>query len=347
MNIAVLTYVEQEGGSEYDKSVDQIVDALKTLGHKPSVLCVHGDIVKLISGLQRRKPDLVFNLMEQFGERMLGLVEITGAIDLLDIPYTGSGAGELYLQEDKSLTKKLLAFENVQCPDFVVFSPQAELETGGKLRMPLFVKPMRMDSSFGIDGALSLVRNTSELMERVQEIHKKFQDAALCEQYIEGREFYVGILGNQLPQAFPPVEMDFSKMPDGVPHVMDAKAKFDESTPEYQGSRPVVAEISDELRAKLQQVALDSYRALRIRDYGRVDVRLAESGEIYVIEVNANCYLERDSEYAMAARAAGLEYPQLIGKIVEHALERHKQGKTGVVRRRGRRKSTKQKASTA
>lgn len=345
MNITVLTFVEAEGSSEYDKSVDQIAHALKTLGHKPSVLCAHGDIVKLITGLQRRKPDLVFNLMEQFGERMLGLVEITGAIDLLDIPYTGSGAGELFLQEDKSLTKKILAYENVPYPDFVVFSPQAELETGGKLRMPLFVKPMRMDSSFGIDGSRSLVRNTAELMERVQEIHKKFQDAALCEQYIEGREFYVGVLGNQLPQAFPPVEMDFSEMPDGAPHVMDAKAKFDESTPEYQGTRAVVAKISDELRAKLQQVALDSYRALRIRDYGRVDLRLAESGEIYVIEVNANCYLEQESEYAMAARAAGLEYPQLISKIVENAMERHKQGKIGVVPRRRTKTSRKQKAA--
>lgn len=334
MNVTVLTYVEDEGGSEYDTVVDQVMDALKVAGHKPSVMCVHGDLGKLITGLRRRKPDLVFNLMEQFGDRMLGLVEITGLIDLLDIPYTGSGAGELFLQEDKSLTKKLLAYEKVLCPDFVVFSPQSELETGGKLRMPLFVKPMRMDASFGIDGAQSLVHNTADLMEQVQMIHRKFKDAALCEQYIEGREFYVGVVGNQTPQAFPPVEMDFSKMPVGAPHVMDAKAKFQEKSAEYQGTRPIVADLPGELRAKLQQVALDSYRALRIRDYGRVDLRLAESGEIYVIEVNANCYLEKDSEFSMAAQAAGLEYPQLIEKIVDLAVERHKRGKTGVVRRR-------------
>ena len=185
-----------------------------------------------------------------------------------------------------------------------------------------------MEATFGIH-AKSLVRNTADLMTRVQEIHEQFHDAALCEQYIEGREFYVGILGNQEPQAFPPVEMDFSKFPDGAPRVMDSKAKFDEATPEYQGTQPIMAEISDELRAKLQQVALASYRALRIRDYGRVDLRVTESGDIYVIEVNANCYLEQDSEYAMGARAAGIEYPQLIGKIVDLAMARDKEVKVG------------------
>jgi D-alanine-D-alanine ligase len=258
MKITLLVYVEEEGGREYDKSIDQIAEALAARGHEPSIFCVHGDINKLLAGLRRRQPDVIFNLMEQFGDRHLGLVEVTGLIDLLDIPYTGSGAGELYLQEDKALTKKLLAYEQVKTADFAVFSPQAELETGGNLRMPLFVKPLRMDSSFGIDGARSLVKTIAELMEQVQMIHKKFNDAALCEEFIQGREFYVGILGNREPRAFPPIEMDFSEMPEGKPHVMDAKAKFAEGTPEYQGTKPIVAKIEDELRAKLQQVALDS-----------------------------------------------------------------------------------------
>ena len=189
---------------------------VKTLGHKPSIFCVHGDVRKMIAGLKRRKPDLIFNLLEQFGDGQLGLVEVTGLIDLMDIPYTGSGAGEIYLQEDKALTKKLLAYEELNCPDYAVFSPHAELETGGKLRMPLFVKPLRMDASLGVDATRSLVQTTAELMERVVAIHKEFQDAALCEQYVEGREFYVGILGNSQPQALPPIEMDFSKMPEGA-----------------------------------------------------------------------------------------------------------------------------------
>jgi D-alanine-D-alanine ligase len=328
MNITLLVYVEEEGGSEYDKSIDQIAEALKAGGHKTSIFCVHSDISRLISGLRRRKPDLVFNLLEQFGDRLLGLVEATGLIDLMNIPYTGGGAGELYLQEDKALTKKLLAYEKVLSADFAVFSPQADFETGGNLRMPLFIKPLRMDSSFGIDGSKSLVRNTTEMMEQVLRIHREFNDAALCEEFIEGREFYVGVLGNQQPIAFPPIEIDFSKMPDGAPHVLDAGAKFEEDSAEYKGTKPVVAEISDELRARLQQAALDSCRALRIRDYARVDLRLTEPGEIYVIEVNANCYLEKESEFAMAAAAAGIDHTELIGRIVDLAMERHRLTKT-------------------
>jgi D-alanine-D-alanine ligase len=340
MRITLLVYVEREGDKDYDKSIDQIGDALTSAGHQVSVMTAHNDVPKLIAGLRRRKPDLVFNLLEQFGDGMLGLVEATALLDLLNIPYTGSGPGELFLQEDKALTKKLLAYEKVNCPDFAVFSPHAELETGGNLRMPLFVKPLRMDASFGIDASTSLVATTADLMKQVQSIHEKFHDSALCEQYIEGREFYVGVLGNAQPQAFPPVEIDFSGMPDGAPHVMDSKAKFAEGTPEFEGTKPVVPELEPELRARLQEVALTSYRALRIRDYGRIDLRLTEAGDIYVIEVNANCYLEQDSEYALSARAMGLEYNDLISKIVELALERRQAAKCAAQPRKKKKKTT-------
>ncbi|MBW3598953.1 MAG: ATP-grasp domain-containing protein [Planctomycetes bacterium] len=323
MNITLLVYLEN-GSEEHDSSVDEIADALREAGHKPSIFGVRGDLNKLIAGLRRRRPDLIFNLLEQFNDQQLGLVEATAVLELLGIPYTGGGAGELFLQEDKTLTKKLLAYEGLLYPDFAVFSKEAELETGGNLRLPLFVKPLRLDSSLGIEGSKSLVRTTTELMEQVLRIHRELNDAALCEEYIDGREFYIGVLGNHEPLAFPPIEIDFSEMPEDAPHVLDAKAKFDQSTPEYQGTKPVVAEIDDQLRARLQQVALDACRALRVKDYARVDLRVAETGDIYILEVNANCYLERESEYAMAAAAAGIEYTDLIGRIVEHALERRK-----------------------
>ncbi len=322
MNVTLLIYLEQDT-PEHDKSVDQIAAALQAAGHKTSIFGVRGDVSKMITGLRRRKPDLVFNLLEQFNDQMLGLVEATAVIELLGIPYTGSGAGELYLQEDKALSKKLLAYENLLYPDFAVFSRDSELETGGNLRMPLFVKPLRMDSSLGIDGSQSLVRNTTELMEQVTRIHRELNDSALCEEFIDGREFYVGVLGNHEAVAFPPIEIDFSKMPPGSPHVLDGKAKFDESSAEYQGTVAVVADIDDQMRARLQQVALEACRVLRARDYARVDLRVAETGDIYVIEVNANCYLERESEFAMAAAAAGIEYDELISRIAEHALQRH------------------------
>jgi D-alanine-D-alanine ligase len=160
-------------------------------------------------------------------------------------------------------------------------------------------------------------------MERVLHIHREINDAALVEEYIEGREFYVGVLGNHEAQAFPPIEMDFSGLPEGAPRILDAKAKWDEDSVEYKGTQAVLADVPDELRARLQKVALEAYRALRVRDYGRVDLRLTESGEIYVIEVNASCYLEKTSEFARAAAAAGLDYPSLINRIVESAVKRY------------------------
>src|SRR5262249_39969002 len=150
-------------------------------------------------------------------------------------------------------------------------------------------------------------------------------DAALAEEYIEGREFYVSVLGNQNPQAFPPIEMDFSELPNGKPHVLDDRAKWQKNTAEYKGTKAVLADIPDELRARLHKASLDAYRALRVRDYGRIDLRLTPTNEVYVIEVNASCYLEEGSEFATASAAAGIDYPALINKIVDLAMERNQQ----------------------
>jgi D-alanine-D-alanine ligase len=323
MKITVLTYLdsEDESSKEYDQVVPQVARTLRRLGHRVSILGVHGDVKRLIAGLSRRRPDLVFNLMEMFGDNVFGDIPVTGLLDLLGLRYTGSGPGELYLSQDKGLTKKLLAFEDILYPRFAVFARDTAFETGGNLRMPLFVKPLRSDASLGIGGK-SLVHDAVALMERVSAIRKELNDNALAEEYIEGREFYVGVLGNAQPKALPPIEIDFTGFPEGVPKVMDSKAKWDEKSKEYKGTRSVLAQLPDELRARLQKVAVDAYRALRVRDYGRVDLRLTDTGDIYVLEVNASCYLERSSEFAMSAGAAGIDYPRLIEQIVNFALER-------------------------
>lgn len=327
MKITVLTYLdsEDENSKEYDPVVPQVARTLRKLGHRVSVLGVHGDVKRLITGLSRRKPDLVFNLMEMFGDNVFGDIPVTGLLELLGLDYTGSGPGELYLSQDKGLTKKLLAFEDILYPRFAVFSRDTAFETGGNLRMPLFVKPLRSDASLGIGGK-SLVQDWSGLMERVNAIRREVDDAALAEEFIDGREFYVGVIGNSQPKALPPVEIDFTGFPEGVPKVMDSKAKWDERSKEYKGTRSVLAQLPDELRARLQKVAVDAYRALRVRDYGRVDLRLTDTGDIYVLEVNASCYLEKNSEFAMAANAAGLDYPRLIERIVDLAVARRKKG---------------------
>ena len=324
MKITVLTYLdsEDESSREFDPVVPQVARTLRRLGHRVSILGVHGDVKRLIAGLARRKPELVFNLMEMFGDNVFGDIPVAGLLDLLGVRYTGSGPGELYLSQDKGLTKKLLAFEDILYPRFAVFSREAAFETGGNLRMPLFVKPLRSDASLGIGGK-SLVHDAVALMERVTAIRKELDDSALAEEYIEGREFYVGVLGNAQAKALPPVEVDFTGFPEGVPKVMDSKAKWDERSKEYKGTKSVIANLPDELRARLQKVAVDAYRALRVRDYGRVDLRLTDTGDIYVLEVNASCYLERTSEFAMAAVAMGLDYPRLIERIVNLASERY------------------------
>jgi hypothetical protein len=219
MDITVLAYLEPDE-KEPDVAVQQVADGLTEAGHKTSILTIRHDVEELIRGLKARKPQLVFNLVESFGDDILGgVIGVAGVLDLLQLPYTGGGPGEIFLQEDKALTKKLLAFEGIPYPDFATFPADANFETGGNLRMPLFVKPLRMDASIGIDER-SLVRNTQQMMERVLYIQRTFGDAALAEEYIEGREFYVGVMGNDELVAFPPIEMDFSGLKEGSLKVM-------------------------------------------------------------------------------------------------------------------------------
>ena len=323
MNVTVLTYLEREDDpTSYDVVVDQVIEALRAGGHEASAFGVHADVAKLVAGLSERKPDLVFNLLETFGEDTSGDVAVAGLLDLLRVRYTGSGPGELFLNQDKALAKKVFAFDKVLYPDFAIFAKDAGFESAGSLRLPLFVKPLRADASIGISGD-SLVRDATALMKRVLAIHEEVGDSALVEEYIEGREFYVGVLGNGEPVAFPPIEMDFSGLPEGTPRVLDSKAKWEEDSPEFKGTKAILPELPDELRARLQKAAVDAYRAVRVRDYGRVDLRLAETGEIYVIEVNASCYLEKDSEFARAAAATGLDFPALVNRIAELARERY------------------------
>jgi D-alanine-D-alanine ligase len=324
MRITVLTDVERDGSTSYDPVVEQVADALSRRKHKVSILGVHGDVSKVVEafGNGKKKPDLVFNLLEMFGDDATGDVSVVGLLDALRVRYTGCGPGELYLAQNKAITKKLLAFDGILFPRFAVFGLDADLEIGGNLRLPLFVKPLCMDASIGID-ARGIVHDAKALMRRVAKIHEQFRDAALAEEYIEGREFYVGILGNLQPTVFPPIEMDFSKLPAGKPHVLDAKAKFEKGTVEYEGTHAMVADVPVELRARLQKVSLDAYRAVGVRDYGRVDLRLMKSGEIYVLEVNASCYLEQSAELAIAAREDGVEYDELVDRIVQLACARY------------------------
>jgi D-alanine-D-alanine ligase len=321
MNVTILTYLEREGSSTYDPVVEQVAAALRARKHKVKILGVHGDVFELISGIRRQRPGLVFNLMEMFARNVLGDVAVAGALELLEVRHTGGGPGELFLRQDKALTKELLAYHGVPFPNYAVFRRDSYPETTGRLRMPLIVKPLRMDASIGIEPA-SLVRSTTQMMKRVVQIHERVKDYALVEEYIEGREFYVGVIGNRKPVALPPIEMDFSGLPEGMPRVLTRRGKWVKTSREYKGTQSKVAELDDALKTKLQRVSVNAYRALRVRDYGRVDLRVTSTGEVYVIEVNASCYLEKSAEFATAARAAGISYEELINAIARLALAR-------------------------
>lgn len=327
MNITVLTYLESERARTRDPVVEQVAEALRQAGHQAHVLAVHGDVQRMLDGLSGRaglpRPDLVFNLMEMFNRDLFGDVDVAGFLDLLDLPHTGGGAGELYLQQDKEITKKILAFEGLKYPAYVVVPPGGDPAAAGHLRFPLFVKPLRLDASLGIS-ARSLVRDAAGLARQVRAIHERLNDSALVEEFVEGREFYVGVLGNADAVALPPIELDFSGLPPGSPRVADSAAKWSRDTVRYRGTRPLIADIPEDLGRRLQEAALRACRALRVRDYGRVDLRLADGGEICVLEVNGNCYLERSAEFAMAAEAAGIAYPDLIARIAELAMERYR-----------------------
>ena len=323
MKITVLTHLEKEDSKAIDAAAKQVVEALASSGHEATLLAVHDDVQKLVQGLQDPAPDLVFNLMETFGKTQLGAVAVVGLLDLCGVRFVGGGPGEFYLQEDKGLTKKLLAFDGIRFPDFAVFPKGGDPGAIARLAMPLIVKPLRMDASIGID-AKAVVANEKDALKRVAHIHEKIGDSALVEEYIEGREFHVGVLGNRDAVALPPIEIDFSGLPDGAPRILDHKAKWVKRSVEFKGTKSVVADVSDDLRARLGGVATAAYRALRVRDYGRIDLRLTSGGELYVIEVNASCYLEKSSEFAQAAAAAGMDHASLVQKIVALALERYR-----------------------
>jgi D-alanine-D-alanine ligase len=323
MRITVLTDLEKKDPRSYDKVVDQVVGALTAGGHEATVLGIHRDLHALIDGLSKPKPELVFNLFENFGKVRMGAVGVVGLLDLLQVPYVGGGPGEFFIQQDKAITKKLLAFDKIKYPDFTVFTKDSDLKLVDRLHLPLFVKPLSMDASIGIE-ASSLVDNAKDLMKRVVAIHEKVKDAALVEEYIDGREIYVGVVGNQSPRALAPIEIDFSGLPEGAPHILGRRAKWVESSREYKGTTAVLADMSDELKHRVQDVALAAYRALHVQDYGRIDMRVTAEGEIFVIEVNASCYLEESSEFAKAAQAEGLDHNALVNLIVDCAIERLK-----------------------
>jgi len=309
-----------------DPIIEQLSEALRGLGHDAQPLIVDRDIDAVVSDLRDRAPDLVFNITESFRGKSALDSNIAALLNLVDYRYTGSSPAGLMLAGDKSLTKKVLRFHSIQTPEFATLY-RGSVDWAGDLTFPVIVKPPQEDASLGITAA-SVVHEIKDLFARIDELQSEYQTPVLVEQFIEGREFYVGVLGNASPEALPIIEMDFSGFPADQPRIASWNAKWGEdgegSGAEFAGTRSIFpANVDEELVERMQRVAIEAFNALRLRDYARIDLRVSDSGEIYVIEVNPNCYLERESEFARAAKKHGLEYDALIGRIVDLATARY------------------------
>jgi len=300
---------------------EEIFEALEKLGHEPSYYVLDGRLQSLL-GLAKCGADLIFNLTESYAGDDTKEMHVTAFLDMLEIPYTGAGPHAHILAQDKSIAKKMFAFYGIQSPYFAT-SYRGAIDHAHDIAFPLIVKPTSEDGSIGI-GADAVVNSVKELMERVSYIQTEFDSPALIEEYIEGREIYAAILGSyESAHALPLVELDLSKLPKGVPRIASQDVKFERETEAYKLTKSAIAEhLDEETEARLTETAIKAYRAVKLRDYGRIDMRLSSKGDVYVIEANPNPWLSSGQEFAMAARKSGLSYTQMIGEIVELAMAR-------------------------
>jgi D-alanine-D-alanine ligase len=300
---------------------EEIFEALGKLGHEAVYQMVDGKDPSL-AAVARANADLFFNLTESWAGDDTKDMHLAAFLDLVGKRYTGSGPHALYLAQDKALAKKIFHFHGISTPFFAI-SFKGKIDHSHDIEFPLIIKPTSEDGSIGIDSG-SVVTSIKELMERIQHIQEHFDSPALIEEYIEGREIYAAILGNEKAEALPLVELDLSKLPEGMPRIAGTEVKWERDTEAYKKTKSAVAtDIDEKTAARLQETALAAYQALKLRDYGRIDMRLAKNGKIYVIEANPNPWLSSSAEFAMAAKESGRSYVDLIRNIVDLAMARY------------------------
>src|SRR6266480_6230377 len=278
--------------------------------------------MKSLLGLSRADCDVVFNLCESFAGDDTADFKIAGYLELIGKKYTGSGTHGLMLAQDKAIAKKIFAFHGIHTPTFAK-SFRGRLDFSHDLHFPVIVKPAREDGSIGIEFS-AVVSSIRERMERMDWLHANFDSPVLIEEYVEGREMYVGVIGNDNPTALPVIELDLSKLPEGMPRIAGAEVKWGKGTAAYRDTKSAVAEnLPEETVGLLQQTAVAVFQALELRDYARIDMRLRPDGRVAVIEANPNPWLASKAEFAMAARKSGRNYTQLIEELVDLAMARY------------------------
>jgi len=300
---------------------DEVAETLGKLGHDASLHVLDGSF-KSLHALARMECDLVFNLAESFAGNDTADYCIAAYLELINKRFTGSGSHGLLYSQDKAVAKKILEFHGVHTPVFAR-SFRGRLDFSHDLEFPVIVKPAREDGSIGIEFN-AVVTSIRELMERIDWLHANFDSPVLIEEYVEGREMYVGVIGNDNPIALPVIELDLSKLPEGTPRIAGAEVKWGKGTRAYRDTKSAVADdLPEETAAQLQNTAIAVFQALELRDYARIDMRLRPDGRVAVIEANANPWLASKAEFSMAARKSGRNYTQLIEEIVDLALARY------------------------
>lgn len=302
-----------------------VVETLQLMGHNVRTLGIYDDISLLINNLKDHATDIVFNLTEVFMGKAHLDKNIPALLDLLDIPYTGCSADGLILCNNKALSKKILKFHRIRVPKFYTFKRGNRIWLPKKLQFPVIVKPLREEASTGISQA-SYVTDEAHFRERVEFLHNSMRMSAIVEEYIGGRELYVGVMGTRRLVALPIRDMKFDNVPDGEPTIATYKAKWDE---DYRKKWGITNGFADDLPEaqirEIHKICKRAYRALNIDSHARFDCRLTEDGQLYIIEANGNPEIAQGDEFAESALRCGYSYDRLLKKLITMGIERHRQ----------------------
>lgn len=297
-----------------------VITTLRARGHELSIIGVDDDLTPIRQSIDEFTPEIVFNLIEAFADVGVFDQNVVSFLELLKMPYTGCNPRGLTLSRDKALAKKLMAYHRIPVPDFTVVPRNRKPILPRRLSFPLIVKSLIYESSIGISQA-SVVENEEQLHKRVQFIHDAIGTPAIVEQFIEGRELYVGVLGNARLQVFPVWEMSFAKMSERTWHIATERVKWSVAYQQKHGIETGEAGLSPEVAAGVQHLAKRVYRALDLTGYARVDLRMAADGRLFVIEANPNPQLAENEDFAESARRAGVSYPSLLERIMTLGLQ--------------------------
>lgn len=307
-----------ESKTEYD-----VVRTLRAAGHEVHPLGVQYELFPIRDVIDRLKPHIVFNLLEEFHGEVLFDQNVVSFLELLHMPYTGCNPRGLVISRGKALSKKLVAYHRIRVPDFAVFPIGQKVRRPAHLKFPLIVKSLIEHASVGIARA-SVVDSDDKLAERVSFVHERLGTDAIAEQFIEGRELYVSVLGNERLAVFPIWELVARNRAEGEPLIATAKVKHDT---EYQERHGIVigrAEIPAELAARMARAARRIYKILELSGYARLDFRLDAAGNFYFLEANPNPEIAEEEEFAEAAGAAGIPYPALLERILTLGLRQRR-----------------------